>query len=150
MKYLEVLPDEKKIKPPKAYFEHLELNKAAFKLVLAEEDELITENVTQTGNDAKVVKLLKAISRCKAFTDEQEELINKLRKIWEDGNIPSSITKEVLKQTKNIKDPVKMFYEIIDILPEKYLEERKGKKKTKISGQIKVVLSSYLKKEDAR
>lgn len=150
MKYLEVLPDEKTIKPPKAYFEHLELNKAAFKLVLAEEDELITENVTQTGNDAKVVKLLKAISRCKAFTDEQEELINKLRKVWEDGNIPPSITKEVLKQTQNIKDPVKMFYEIIDILPEKYLEERKGKKKTNISGQIKVILSSYLKKEDAR
>ncbi|HHV19094.1 MAG TPA: hypothetical protein GXZ27_09635, partial [Thermoanaerobacterales bacterium] len=98
--------------------------------------------------DAKVIKLLKAISRCKAFTDEQEILIKKIRKAWEDGNIPANITKEVLKQTKLINDPIKVFYEIIDIVPEKYFEERKRKKAVNIFGEMKVILSSYLKKED--
>lgn len=147
LKYLEVSPEEKKIKPPKAYFDHLELNKTAFKIALSEEEELITERAVKTGNDAKVVKLLKAISRCKAFTDEQEILIGKMRKAWEDGNIPASITKDVLKQTRLIKDPIKVFYEIIDIVPEKYLEARKRKKAANISGDMKVILSSYLKKE---
>jgi len=147
LKYLEVSPEEKKIKPPKAYFDHLELNKTAFKIALSEEEELITEKAVKTGNDAKVVKLLKAISRCKAFTDEQEILIEKMRKAWEDGNIPASITKDVLKQTRLIKDPIKVFYEIIDIVPEKYLEARKRKKAANISGDMKVILSSYLKKE---
>lgn len=148
IKYLEVFPEEKKIKPPKAYFDHLELNKTAFKVALSEEEELITERAAKTGNDAKVIKLLKAISRCKAFTDEQEILIKKIRKAWEDGNIPANITKEVLKQTKLINDPIKVFYEIIDIVPEKYFEERKRKKAVNIFGEMKVILSSYLKKED--
>ncbi len=150
MKYLEVLPKEKRIKLPKAYFDHLELNKLAFKIALTEEDELVTEKTIKTGNDAKVIKLLKAISKCKVFTDEQEELIKKMRKTWEDGNIPASISKEVLKQTKGITDPVKIFYEIIEILPEEYFEERKGKKKVNISGEIRVILSLYLKKGDSK
>lgn len=148
MKYLEVEPNEKKVKTPKAYFEHLELNKLGFEIALTEEEEIITEKASKTGNDAKVIKLLKAISRCKAFTDDQDTLIKKLKKIWDEGNIPASISKEVLKQTKGMNDPVKIFYEIQEIVPEKYFEERKGKKKVNLSGNMKVILSSYLKKGD--
>lgn len=146
MRYLEVESNEKKVKTPKAYFEHLELNKLGFEIALTEEEEIITEKASKTGNDAKVIKLLKAISRCKAFTDDQDTLIKKLKKIWDEGNIPASISKEVLKQTKGMNDPVKIFYEIQEIVPEKYFEERKGKKKVNLSGNMKVILSSYLKK----
>lgn len=148
MKYLEVEANEKKVKTPKVYFEHLELNKLGFEIALTEEEEIITEKASKTGNDAKVIKLLKAISRCKAFTDDQDTLIKKLKKIWDEGNIPASISKEVLKQTKGMNDPVKIFYEIQEIVPEKYFEERKGKKKVNLSGNMKVILSSYLKKGD--
>ncbi|WP_425446649.1 helicase-related protein [Dethiothermospora halolimnae] len=148
MKYLEVTPNEKKVKTPKVYFEHLELNKLGFEIALTEEKEIITEKSSKTGNDAKVIKLLKAISKCKAFTDNQETLIKKMKKIWEEGNIPASISKEVLKQTKGMNDPVKIFYEIKEIVPEKYFEERKIKKKVNLSGDMKVILSSYLKKGD--
>ncbi|WP_416198338.1 MAG: RNA polymerase-associated protein RapA [Sporanaerobacter sp.] len=146
MKYLEAPPETKKIKVPKAYFEHLELNKLAFEIVFSEEEELITEKATKTGNDAKIIKVLKAISKCKTFTDDQDEMIKKMKKAWEDGNIPASISKEVIKQTKGMTDPIKIFYEILDIVPEKYFEERKGKKKVNTSGEMKVILSSYLKK----
>lgn len=146
MKYLEVPPETNKIKVPKAYFEHLELNKLAFEIALSEEEELITEKATKTGNDAKIIKILKAISKCKTFTDDQDEMIKKMKKAWEDGNIPASISKEVIKQTKGMTDPIKIFYEILDIIPEKYFEERKGKKKVNTSGEMKVILSSYLKK----
>lgn len=148
MKYLEVESDERKIKTPKAYFEHLELNKLGFEIALTEEEEIITEKTPKTSNDAKVIKLLKLISRCKVFTDDQDTLIKKLKKIWDEGNVPASISKEILKQTKGMNDPVKIFYEIQEIVPEKYFEERKGKKIVSLSGNMKVILSSYLKKGD--
>ena len=148
MKCLEVNPDEKKVKTPKTYFEHLELNKLGFEIALAEEEKIIAEKASKTGNDAKVIKLLKAISKCKAFTDDQDTSIKKLKKIWEEGNVPANISKEVLKQTKGMNNPIKIFYEIKEIVPEKYFEKRKGKKKANVSGNMKVILSSYLKKGD--
>lgn len=148
MKCLEVKKDEKKIKVSKEYFEHLELNKLAFQIALTEDEEIVTEKSTKTGNDAKMVKLLKAISKCKVFTDDQDKIVKKMRDIWEEGNIPASITKDVLKEVKGMDDPVKIFYQILDILPEKYFEERKGNRKINTSGDMKVILSSYLKKGD--
>lgn len=148
MKYLEVSPDEKKIKPPKVYFDHLELNKLQFEISLAEEEEIITEKSVKKGGDAKIIKVLKAISKCRTFTDEQDKLIIKMRNAWEEGNIPAGITREVLKQIRKTNDPIKIFYEVLGIVPNKYFEERKGRKKVNISGDIKVILSSYLGKGD--
>ncbi len=148
MKYLEVSVEEKKIKTPEAYFEHLELNKLGFEMALAENEELITERANKTGNDGTVIKMLKAIAKCKTFTDDQDKLIQRMKSIWEEGNVPPGISKEVIKQTKGMTDPVKIFYEIIEIVPDKYFEERKGKKRINISGDMQVILSSYLKKGD--
>lgn len=146
MKYLEVSSLEKKVKTPKSYFEHLELNKLGFEIALTDDEELITEKSIKKGSDSQVIKIIKAISKCKVFTDDQDQLINKMKKSWEEGNIPASITKEVLKQMKGMNDPVKMFYEIVEIVPDKYFENRRNKKKINISGDTKVILSSYLKK----
>jgi len=148
MKYLEVSPEEAKIKTSETYFEHLELNKLGFEMALAENEELITERANKTGNDGTVIKILKAIAKCRAFTDDQDKLIQKMKGIWEEGNVPPGITKEVIKQTKGMTDPVKIFYEIMEIVPDKYFEERKGKKRINISGDTQVILSSYLKKGD--
>jgi len=148
MKYLEVSPEEKKIKTPEMYFDHLELNKMGFEIALTDNEELVTEQVKKAGHDGTVIKMLKAIAKCKAFTDDQDKMIQRMKSSWEEGNVPPGITKEIIKQTKGMTDPVKIFYELIEIIPEKYLEERKGNKKVNISGDIKVVLSSYLKKGD--
>ena len=148
MKYLEVPPEEKKISTPKTYFYHLELNKLGFEIALTDNEGLVTEQVRKAGHDGVVIKMIKAIASCKAFTDDQDKMIQKMKNSWEEGNIPPIITKEVIKQTKGMTDPVKIFYELIEIVPEKYLEDRKGNKRVNISGDIKVILSSYLKKED--
>ena len=145
MKYLEVSSKEEKIKTSKSYFNHLELNKLGFEIALEENKEIIVNNKVKRGNDAKVIKILKAIRRCKTFTDYQEKQINKLLHIWEEGNIPSSLSKEILKSTKEIRDPVKIFYSILEAVPEKYFEQRKGKRKINLDGNIKVILSSFIK-----
>lgn len=147
MKYLEVDENAKKVKIPKKYFQHLELNKLGFEICLTEEKDVIIDKTTKKGNDAKVIKMLKAISKCKHFTDKEDILINKLRTMWEEGNIPASITKRIIKQSKGLTEPVKILYLIKELVPDKYFEERKNKKKIDLSGDMKVILSLYLKGE---
>ncbi len=146
MRYLETSHNEDRANISDSYFDHLKLNKLAFEIALSDEEDIIVEKTAKTGNDPKIIKLLKGILRCKTFTDDQEELIKKMRVIWEEGNIPTTISKEVVKQTKGMNDPVKIFYIIKEIVPEKYFEERKVNQKINVSGDIEVILSSYLKK----
>lgn len=148
MKYLEVQSDELKINTPKSYYNHLDLNKLAFEISLLEDEDLVIQTNIKTGNDNKVLRILKAISRERTFTDEQDKTIKKLITLWEDGNIPANLTKEVLKFTKDMTDSIKIYYEIIELLPEKYLERRNTKNKQSHTGDIKVILSSYLRKEE--
>ena len=146
IKHLESQASEKRIKVPKDYFNHLELNKLQFEIALTEEEEIVVGKASKSTNDSKVIKILKAIRRNKTFTDGEEDLIKQMISTWEDGNIPSSISKDVLKEIKGIVDPVRIFYIIRDLLPEKYLEKRHGKKRTNLSGDTEIILSSYLQK----
>ncbi|MCD2347402.1 helicase-related protein [Clostridium guangxiense] len=148
MKYLKCTQEEKKLKVQKEYFEHLKLNKEKFEDIFDEEIFVNTTNATKTtGNDAKIIKILKGIFKiCKAFTDEQEKKIKQLQELWEDGNIPASISKEVVKVTKNMNDPIKIYYEIENLVPENYFEKRENKQKKNIEGNIKVILSEYLQR----
>ncbi|TJX15131.1 helicase [Tissierella creatinini] len=146
MKYIEVEPNEKRIKPLKAYYEQLELNKLAFNIALTEDEEIIADSITKRGSDSKIIKILKAIARYKSFTDDQEETIRRMIKMWEDGNIPANLTKDILKQITGIDDPVRVYYEIIELVPDRYFEKRKERKGLNYKGEIKVILSSYLKK----
>lgn len=146
IKYLEAQVDDKRIKIPKAYFDYLKLNKLQFEKALTEEEEVVVGKASTRGNDSKVIKVLKFIRRNKTFTDDEEALIKQMIGIWGDGNIPSSISKEILKEIKGIVEPIKIFYIIKELLPKKYLEKRQGKKRTSLLGDTEVILSSYLKK----
>ena len=149
MKFLEVKDNEETTKINKDYFDHLQLNRRSFEDTLTEGEDIIIEKSVYYGNDARIIKILKAISRCKIFTDDQDNLIKKMRTMWEDGNVPASISKEVIKQIKELKDPVQIFYTILELVPDEYFKERRIKKKTNISGNIKIILSLYLKKGEA-
>lgn len=147
IKYFECKEDEKRILTPKVFFDHLNKNKKNFEQSFVEVNEIITEAHKKTGRDSQVIKLLKALSKVKTFTEKEEKMIRHLRKLWEDGNIPSTVTNEVVKKTKGIKDPIKIYYEIINIVPDRYIENNRIlNKKVNVSGDIEVILSSYLKK----
>lgn len=145
MKYLEASTNEKRVGVPRKFFEFLDLNKLGFEIALTEEEAIITEKKGSKGNDAKVVKILKAISKCRILTDDQDALVIKLQNVFEEGNIPSSLSKEIIKETKGITDPIRIFYVIVEMVPEMYLAERKKQKNVNLSGSTKVILSSFLK-----
>ena len=147
MKYLKCNQDEKKCKVPKKYFEHLKINKEKFEDLFNEEIFLNTDKSAKTGNDAKIIKILKGILKaCKTFTDEQEKKIKLLQELWEEGNIPASISKEVVKHIKDMNDPIKIYYEVERLVPDKYFEKRENKQKKNIEGKIKIILSEYLQR----
>ncbi len=102
------------------------------------------EKSALAGNDAKMIKLLKALTKCQKFTEEQDENLQKMLDLWQNGEIASGLTKEILKDIKNIDDPVQTYFEIFDRIPDRYFMGR-GKRKQVADGEKQVILSCYLK-----
>ncbi|NLM06784.1 MAG: helicase, partial [Tissierellia bacterium] len=118
--------DEPKISVSSKFFDHFAHNNNAFDQMLVAEEEVSTEKIMVAGNDAKVIRLLKAIRTEPRLTDDQEEKINKLISLWESGEIPSKISKDVLKKSKLVSDVLELYYEIMKLVPSTYFETRQS------------------------
>lgn len=143
--YFKCEPDEKQISVGKNYFEHYDANNEAFDLSLTDE-EVITVGRTAVGaNDQKIVRYLRALlTTIKTFTEEQEEKIKRMIEVWENGDIPATDTKNILKSIKNIEDGVEAYYKIVEQIDDKYLEGRR-QMTIKHDGEKQVILSCYMK-----
>ncbi len=143
--YFKCEPDEKQISVGKNYFEHYDANNEAFDLSLADE-EVITVGRTAVGaNDQKMIRYLRALlTTIKTFTEEQEEKIKRMIEVWENGDIPATDTKNILKSIKNIEDGVEAYYKIVEQIDDKYLEGRR-QMAIKHDGEKQVILSCYMK-----
>lgn len=137
-------PDDEKISISSNFYEHFNNNSTAFDQMLAEEEEVSTEKVMVAGNDAKIIRLLKAMKREPRLTDEQEQIIEKMISFWENGEIPAKISKDVMKKSKVVGDVLELYYEILKLVPPTYFEDRKSQK-TQVDGEKQIVLSCYLK-----
>ena len=139
-------PDNKKIGIAGDFYKHFSQNDAAFDKMLTAEEEVSTEMVMVAGNDAKIIRLLKAIKAEPRLTDDQEEKIDRMISLWENGEIPAKVSKDVLKKSKLVSDVLELYYEILKLIPETYFEE-KSKQGAQVEGVKQVVLSCYLKAE---
>lgn len=144
--YIKADPDEGKIRIPGEFYKHFAENDDAFDHMLVAEEEVSTEIVMVAGNDAKVIRLLKAIKADQRLTDDQEDKISKLITLWENGEIPAKISKDVMKKSKLVADTIELYYEIMKLVPASYFED-KSKAGTPVDGEKQVVLSCYLKAE---
>lgn len=142
--YIEASPDEKGVSVSHDYYRHFESNDKAFDDMLSEEGTVTTEKVMVTGNDAKVIRLLKAIKAEPRLTDDQEEKLNVLITRWEAGEIPAKVSKDIVKRSKVITDVLEFYFEIIKLVPETYFEEQK-KQTSQQNEEKQVILSCYMK-----
>lgn len=126
------------------FYELLEANKVAFDDKLTEEQIVSLDRPILKGNDSKIYKVLQALSNCKKLTDDQERKLYDLMSLWEAGDIPDNLTKDILKAIKYIEDPLVAYSEIESRVPNKYFEDRDNSKKIK-STERQVVLSCYLR-----
>lgn len=103
-----------------------------------------TEKVMVAGNDAKIIRLLKAMKTEPRLIDDQEQTIEKLISLWENGEIPAKVSKDVMKKSKVVGDVLELYYEILKLVPPTYFEERKSQT-SQVDGEKQIILSCYLK-----
>ena len=112
--------------------------------MLVEEETITTEKVMVSGNDAKVIRMLKAMKNEPRLTDDQEARLDILIQRWEDGEMPARISKDVVKKSKVVGDVLELYFEIMKLVPESYFEDKK-QQQSKVDGEKQVILSCYLK-----
>ncbi|MEG2231181.1 MAG: helicase, partial [Lachnospiraceae bacterium] len=144
IKYIQADINDKKISIGKDYYDHFDSNNAAFDNMLIEEDEITTEKAMISGNDAKIIKILKAMKVAPELTDDQEDKIEKMIKLWENGEIPSKVSKDVVKKMKITTSVLELYYEILKLTPPVYFEEKKTCT-VKEDGEKHIILSCFLR-----
>ncbi len=149
IKLIEAKPDDPKIPVGGEYYAHLALNETAFDNMVIEDEAVSIEKPMLTGNDAKVIRLLKALKNEPRLTDDQEAKLDLLISRWENGEIPAKISKDVVKKSAVPMDLLELYFEIMKLVPETYLAEQK-KGKSLVDGEKQVILSCYLKGEEGK
>lgn len=141
--YIKSTPDDMKVTVGGYYYAQFEQNDLAFDDMLLQEEEVSTEKPMVAGNDAKIIRLLKAMRSEPTLTDDQEATIERLISLWENGEIPAKISKDILKKSKTVSDVLELYFEIMKLVPETYFEDKKSKKSL-VEGEKQVILSCYL------
>ena len=141
--YIKAAPEDPKVTVGGAYYAQYEQNDQAFDDMLLREEEVSAEKPMVAGNDAKAIRLLKAMRSEPTLTDDQEIIIDRLISLWEHGEIPAKISKDVLKKSKTVSDTLELYYEIMKLVPETYFEDKKSKKSPE-EEEKQVILSCYL------
>ncbi|MCD8301338.1 MAG: phospholipase D-like domain-containing protein [Clostridiales bacterium] len=147
IKYLECEPDEQRIDVGNDYYDHFDSNNAAF------DDSEIQDEIIEVGknplrgNDMKVANTLKAIRSQAALTDDQEDVVDRLLRAYDNGDIPQKITKNIVGKLKSANDPGEAYFVITNEVPDQYLYERKDAV-LHTEGKKQVILSCYLKEKN--
>lgn len=148
IKLLECDENENKISVGEEFYKQLEVNNKQFDLDVKEEEVIEKSKTTGSSNDKKVIKILKAIlGTVRTLTDDQEEIAKKIISAYENGDIPQSVTKKIIKDIKNVDDPIQMFYLIESLVPDTYFYNRK-EAKIRVDGDKQIILSCYLKENE--
>ena len=147
LEYIKCEPEEPRINVGKNYFDYNDANNSAFDYSLVEEEVVSTARQGAAGNDKKMIQRLKALLTVKDFTEDQEETIRQMINAWENGDVPASDTKRILKEISSVEDAVEMFYKITNLLDEKYIGGRQQVGAYTVDGKKQVILSCYLKGE---
>ena len=146
IKYLECEPDEPRINVGSAYYNHFEDNNTAFDNSLVQDEIIEVGKAPIKGNDMKVVQILRAMMHEPTLTDDQEDVINRLRQAYENGDIPQNITKNIVKELKTVKDLGSAYFVITNMIPDQYLYQRRDVI-LHTEGEKQVILSCYLKEK---
>ena len=144
IKVIECDSDEKKLSVSSDYYSHLKENSDAFDKMVVEEDEISIEKPMLTGNDKKVITLLKGIKSTGLLSETEETQANILITRCENGEMPDKILKDIVKESKlSHADELSLYKALMNYVPDSYFEDNKGKKSL-VNGTKEIILSCYL------
>ena len=96
------------------------------------------------GNDMKVMHVLRALQNEPTLTDDQEDVVKRLIRAYENGDVPQNVTKSIVKELGQTEDLGETFFVISNNVPDQYLYERKDAVLA-YDGDKQVILSCYMK-----
>ena len=145
VKYLECEPSEPKVEIGTDYYDHYDINNHAFDESLTEDEIITAGKAAIRGNDATVLRTLRAIQGADLLTDDQDAIVARLATRYENGDIPQNISKNIVKALKTSgTDVLSAYYLIMDQVPDEYIREERDQV-LKVEGEKQVILSCYLK-----
>ena len=144
-KILESQIETKREKIEREFYNFLEKNKEALKEATQEyESELPSKG--GKDNTIKILRILKSktVKNYQGFTEDDDQYIQKVIKLLEDGALPKQTTKTVASALNGIDEPLKILAKIKTNIPEEFLTEHISQSSADIFGPREVILSEYL------
>lgn len=133
--------DTPKQKLPEFFYEFYKKNKEKLNGILRDK---ATDNKRGGGNEAQLLKVVKALSNIPNITKPQREYINTLLKAMRIGTVADALIKIAFKKQKKFKTPKEKIDALISVINSYYLKE---KLKTNIAESNKrIILSEALTK----
>lgn len=153
-KILESKVDTKREKIEREFYTFLEKNKEAFKDATIEYE---AETTTRGGRDnvTKILRILrsKQIKNYQGFTEDDDQYVQKVIKLLEDGALPKQTTKNVAQALSLLLnkekggdevDPIKILIKIKTNIPEEFFTSHISHSSADVFGPREVILSEYL------
>jgi len=140
---LEADQNTKKEKLDALFYKHLEENKKEFDKVFIDAGEEIRHS-GGGGNEARLIKVLRAIERAPEFTDDDEDYIHEVLQLLKDGALPKVTIKKLVKETKDELNPLKILAKVKSGVAPEFFQKTFVTGAADISGPKEVILSEYL------
>jgi hypothetical protein len=128
---------------PENFYDYLDANKKEFELATADEVRQL-KHPGSRSYESKLLQTIKAIKDYKGFTEDDEEYLNKLLKIVEEGALPKQTAKKLVNAFTGIKDPLKILSIFRSGIPQEFFREHISETAAETSGPREVILSEYL------
>ncbi len=146
-KLFEATEKTKSHKLPTDFYKLLADNKAKIDADLSED--IIEQESTGRGgrdNAVRILRILKAkeIRRYDGFTDLDDEYLDKVRKLLEEGAMPKKTAKTIYSKIKDQKDPMKILAIIKRYLPNQLFNATQTAKDISMNNPKEIILSEYL------
>lgn len=135
--------EDKKKELSKEFYELLNKNKEAFNEVFENEEMSVLEHRGRS-NESKLIKTIKAIRKSEQFTEEDEDYLQEVLILLEEGSIPKKTVKNILQGIKKDINPLKILAKIKSNVPREFFKQTFVASSADISGPKEVILSEYL------
>ena len=146
LKTAEILKSEKDLKREKLdveFYKHLESNKKEFNAVFMDEGEQ-PKGSGGRSQEAKLIKIIKAVMKSKEFTDDDEEYLQEVLRLLKEGGIAKATIKRVVGEIGNEINPLKILAKVKSGISPSVFQGTFAKSSADISGPKEIILSEYL------
>ena len=142
---LEAQKTTKREKIEPEFYKHLEENKKEFNGVFMQGEEVLS-SVGGRNQEAKLIKIIKAIMKSKEFTEEDEEFLHEVSRLLHEGAIPKATIKRIIGEIAGEINPLRILAKVKSGIPREFFQGTFIKNAADISGPKEIILSEYLVK----